>query len=239
MTVENAWALVTGAGRGIGRAIAVALSGQGYSLALVARSNEQLLETATACTNAGAPKTAVFATDLTVSAKVEALVERLHGECGPIDVLVNNAGMMVEGNADDGEPDQWERMLALNALTPMRLTRRLAPGMIEREHGTIINLGSVAAFEGMKGAGAYAASKFALRGWSLSCYQRLRLYGIKVMLINPAFVNTDLVSHIPGVVQQHMLQPEDIAQAALFAITSSPACCPEELTLRLTRSAME
>ena len=87
-------------------------------------------------------------------------------------------------NADDGEPDEWERMLALNVLTPMRLTRRLAPSMIERGRGTIINVGSVAAIEAMQSAGAYAASKFALRGWSLSCYQRLRDHGKRIVGIS-------------------------------------------------------
>ena len=127
--------------------------------------------------------------------------------------------------------------VAVNVMAPMRLTRRLAPKMIEREHGTIINMGSVAALEGMGGAGLYAASKFGLRGWSLSCYQRLRGYGIKVVLINPAYVDTALVSDVPGVMHVRMLRPEDVAQAAMLAVTSSRACCPEEITLKLTRSA--
>jgi short-subunit dehydrogenase len=233
----KSWAVVTGAGRGIGRAIAVALAERGYGLALAARTREQLEGCATACREAGAADTAIFTADLTVGSEVDGLADAVLAHCGRVEILVNNAGMAVTGNADEGDPDEWDRLMALNVSAPMRLTRRLAPAMIERESGTIINLGSVAALEGMQGAGAYATSKFALRGWSLSCYQRLRGYGIKVVLLNPAFVDTELVSGFGGAIRERMLQPGDIAQAAMLAVTTSPACCPEEINLRLTKSA--
>ncbi len=85
-------------------------------------------------------------------------------------------------------------MFALNVHAPMRLTRRLAPVMQQRTSGVIINMGSIAAVEPMTSSCAYAATKYALRGWSLSCYQALRHHNIKVMLINPAFVNTPMVA---------------------------------------------
>ena len=109
-------------------------------MALAARSREQLSEAAGACEAAGAPGTAIFAADLSVGSEVDALVEQVAASCGAIDVLVNNAGMAVTGNADEGDPDEWERLLALNVLAPMRLTRRLAPAMIERELGTRVGI---------------------------------------------------------------------------------------------------
>jgi short-subunit dehydrogenase len=128
-------------------------------------------------------------------------------------------------------------MLSLNLSAPMRLTRRFAPGMLERERGITINIGSIAAIEGMTQSGAYAATKHGLRGWSLSSYAALRERGIKVVLINPAFVDTELMRDMKGVDFSRTLRPEDVAEAALLAVTTSPACCPQEIVLRLTRPA--
>jgi len=127
--------------------------------------------------------------------------------------------------------------MAINVLAPMRLIRRLAPGMIERKSGTIVNIGSVAAIEPMKSSGAYAASKHALRGFSLSTYDRLREHGIKTVLINPAFVHTPMIAGVPGIRTERLLTPEDVAAAAMLAVDTSPMCCPTEITLRLTLRA--
>jgi NAD(P)-dependent dehydrogenase (short-subunit alcohol dehydrogenase family) len=154
-----------------------------------------------------------------------------------VDVLVNNAGIFAAGNADDGDPDAWDRMMAINALAPMRLIRRLAPGMIARKHGVIVNVGSVAAIEPMRATGAYAASKHALRGFSLSTYDRLRDHGIKTVLVNPAFVHTSMIAGVPGIKTERLLTPEDVAAAAMLAIDTSAMCCPSEITLRLTLRA--
>lgn len=236
---QGGWALVTGAGRGIGAAVARMLARHGYRLALTARTPEQLQAVAADCEANGAPKTRVYPADLTQPRAVDELAEAVLQDVEAVDVLVNNAGMGVRGTASEGDPDAWERMLALNLSAPMRLTRRLSEPMVERELGTIINIGSIAAIEGMTNSGAYAASKHGLRGWSSSTYRHLRGYGIKVTLINPAFVETELVAARAGVRFDRMLRPQDVAQAAELAITSSPMCCPEEITLRLTRYAYE
>ncbi len=234
MLLQNQTALVTGASRGIGRAIARALAGEGARLVLVSRSAGDLEKTASLCRTDGAEAVSVRSLDLADSGAVEELCEEILSD-GGVDVLVNNAGMFVEGTALDGDPGTWESGLRLNVLAPMHLTRRLAPGMTGRERGTIINLGSVAAIEGMQGAGAYATTKHALRGWSLSCYQALRGYGVKVVLINPGFVDTDMTAGVQGADRSRMLAPEDVAEAAMLAIRTRPACCPEEITLRLTK----
>ena len=232
-------ALVTGASRGIGRAIAVALASEGATLEITARNESSLEETAKLCEQAGAASVTSRAIDLSSSEGTETLCSTLIEGHGRVDVLVNNAGVYVSGHALDGDPDDWERGLAVNVAAPMRLTRRLSPGMVDAGGGAIINIGSVAAIEGMTDAGAYAATKHALRGWSLSCYQKLRLAGIKVVLINPAFVDTEMTAGVSGADRSRMISPGDIADAAMLAVRTSPACCPEEITLRLTRSPFD
>lgn len=236
--LEGQRALVTGAGRGIGRAIALALGAEGAELALAARTTEQLEATADEARRAGASAVSVHSIDLADAEAVDHLCSDLVAR-GGVDIVVNNAGIGTHGEALAGDPDEWERLMQVNVLAPMRLTRRLAPAMAQRERGTIVNIGSIAAIEGMTRSGAYAASKHALRGWSLSCYQQLRTYGIKVTLINPAFVDTPLTAGVQGAKRERMLQPEDIAEAAMLAIRTSPSCCPEEITLRLTKRPVE
>jgi len=233
--LDGQTALVTGASRGIGRAIAVALAREGASVALTARTADDLQVTAEACAEAGAAATSVHALDLHDQRAVDTLCDALLQKHGGVDVLVNNAGVLVAGTALEGDPDDWERALVLNVAAPMRLTRRLAPGMVDRERGTIVNLGSIAAIEGMTGAGAYATTKHALRGWSRSSYQRLRSAGVKVVLVNPAFVDTEMTAGVQNADRTRMLHVDDIAEAVMLAVRTSPACCPEEITLRLTK----
>mmetsp|Transcript_60850 Transcript_60850/g.101023 ORF Transcript_60850/g.101023 Transcript_60850/m.101023 type:complete len:135 (+) Transcript_60850:3-407(+) len=128
-------------------------------------------------------------------------------------------------------------MLFLNLHAPMRLTRRLAPGMADRRKGVIINIGSVAGVEPMSGTfAAYAAAKHGLRGWSTSIYQSLREYNVKVCLVSPGFVNTPLVSEDLPLIRENMIQPEDLSELCLLPFRVSSACVPTEVTLRLTLS---
>ncbi len=236
--LEDKWALVTGAGRGIGRAIALALAAEGAKLALVARTREQLDAVCDECQAAGAAGALVVTADLADGEQVDKLIKAiLTNTGGRIDVLVNNAGIHRPGNALDGEPEDWETMFAVNVHAPMRMTREIAPRMVSQREGTIINIGSISGVEPMRTGSAYAASKWALRGWSLSCYERLRHDNIKVCLINPPFVRTAMTEGISGVIPERMLTPEDVAEAAMLAVRTSAMCCPQEITLRLTRTA--
>jgi len=127
----------------------------------------------------------------------------------------------------------------LNVQSPMALMHLLAPKMVEQQDGVIINIGSVAGVEPMTWAGAYAATKWALRGWSLSCYQELRSHNVKVCIINPGMVRTDMATeNFTGAQLDRMLDPEDIAECALLPFRLSSKCVPCDLTLRLTRYAM-
>lgn len=236
MEIKGWQALVTGGGRGIGRAIALGLAAAGAKVVVISRTESELKETVAKCLAAGG-KAHYHVADLTNPEVTETAIGQLLTEYQHFDILVNNAGMGVAGSAEEGDPNEWEKMMQLNLSAPMRLTRKIAPGMIQREKGIIINIGSVAAIEGMKRGGAYAATKHGLRGWSLSCYERLRPYGIKVVCIHPGYVATKMVKGMKGVDVERMICPEDVAQACMLAVHTSPMCCPVEITLRPTRPA--
>ncbi|CAD7702496.1 unnamed protein product [Ostreobium quekettii] len=231
--LKGKWCLVTGAGRGIGRSIALALAREGGSLALAARSRDQLESVAEECRAAGAGQVEVHTADLSDGKAVDALAEGLVARHGGVAVLVNNAGIAGPGMSPlAGDPDEWEKLLMLNLMAAMRLTRRLAPGMVERNEGTIINISSILGLENDQYSGVYSASKFGLRGWSLSCHETLRRSNVKVVLINPGWTDTPLVWKIPGAVRADMITPEDVAEACLLALKTSSKCVPTEITLR-------
>mmetsp|Transcript_17828 Transcript_17828/g.47052 ORF Transcript_17828/g.47052 Transcript_17828/m.47052 type:complete len:243 (-) Transcript_17828:34-762(-) len=235
-------ALVTGAGKGIGAAIALAYAKEGARLVLAARTKADLEAVAVECGKLAPGKEVnIFPVDLSTPAGVDSLASFVL-EGGGCDVLVNNAGRVSDGNATQGDVDDWDRMMYLNVNGVMRLTRQLLPSMVEKKWGTLINMGSIAAIEGMSGTQAvYAASKHAIRGWTNSIYQDLRHHNIKVCLINPAFVNTPLVATMghPNLLPERMIQPEDVAEVCLLPIRMTAGCVPSEVTLRLTLSAFK
>lgn len=237
--ITGRWALITGAGSGIGEAIALAYAKKGLNLILVGRRQSALEAVAEKCKSLSSTvQCEVVSCDLTDSQAVDKLSADVIDKHGGVEVLVNNAGMGGDGGgtALQGDPDVWDKMFSLNVSAPMRLTRRLAPAMVERGQGIIVNMGSIAGTEPMTESAAYAASKYAMRGWSLSTWAKLRHFNIKVMLINPAFVNTPMVVKC-GAIPERMIQPDDIAQCALMPLTTSPGCVPREVTLHLTLSA--
>lgn len=228
--------LVTGGSRGIGRAIAEAYAEQGAKLALVARTTSQLEETAESCRKLGAPEAHVFSADLTDGKQLADLVKQLEAKFQMVNVLVNNAGMQSKSGSTprEGDLDEWEMLLKLNTLAPMRLTRLVTPKMVEAKEGLIVNIGSVAALEPMSSVCDYAASKWGLRGWSLSCHDNLRKDNIKVVIIHPGMVRTDMTTNdsTEASAQKRMIQPTDIAEAALLAVRMSPSAVPNEITVR-------
>jgi len=230
--LADKWVLITGAGRGIGQAIAEAFAEQGASLILVARSEDQLQETAKGCKDKGAPATEIHATDLTNPQAIEELANQLLSK-HEIYGLVNNAGMSPGKDANGpvgGDIAKWEMTLKLNVLAPMQWTRLLAPAMQKRREGLIINMGSVAAVEPSASMAVYTASKHAIRGWSLSCYAALRKDNIKVTLINPGMVETNMTEGMGD--SDKMIKVTDIAEAALLPVRTTIHAVPEEITIR-------
>ncbi|DBA71124.1 TPA: hypothetical protein ACH3X2_011534 [Trebouxia sp. C0005] len=229
------WCVVTGGGAGIGQAIAETFAAEGASIALVARSKDKLEEVAKGCKSKGAPQVETHSVDLLDLQALDKFAKSFLSSHKHCDVLVNNAGMMGQGTPTEGDISKWEKCIQLNLLAPMALTHAFSPGMVEKKEGLIINMGSVAALEPMKSTPVYAASKWGLRGWSLSCYDALRQHNVKVVCIHPAAVNTPMTEGM--FIPDRCLQPTDIAEAAMLALRTSSACVPSEITLRLTLSA--
>lgn len=240
-TLAGKWALVAGAGKGIGTAIAVALAQEGAGVALCAKTQTELEVTAAACRAVGCENVEMYAYDLSQGKEVDALAEQMIQKHGGCEVLVNNSGGFSPGNPLEGDPDAWVHMFSLNVHAGMRLTRRLAPRMAERQSGAIFDIGSVAALESMSGEyAAYAASKWAMRGWGASSYLTLRHKNVKCCRINPAYVNTGFaVEGQTELIPERMIQTTDIANYIRFVLHTSAGCVPEEITLRLAMSAFK
>jgi len=193
--LDGRHALVTGAGRGIGRAIALQLAERGAALTLVARSLEALTEVAEAVTTAGAASVAVEPVDLLDRDERAELCETVAASA---DVLVNNAGMAPSAPLERTGDDAWDDVLELNVTAPFALCRAALPAMAERGYGRVINLASTAALEGYAYTAAYVASKHALLGLTRAlraeAAARWQDADLAVSAVCPGFVDTDIVA---------------------------------------------
>jgi 3-oxoacyl-[acyl-carrier protein] reductase len=224
-------AIVTGAGRGIGRAIAVALSRAGARVVLAARSEAELRGVADEIRR-GDGDALVLPTDVTRDDDMESLVKRTQKEWGSIDILVNNAGWGKTGPVVNSKIEDWDATLKVNLRAPMVLSRLVLPAMLEKKGGAIINIGSISAKAGQANTAAYSASKFGLLGFTQSLFEEVREYGVKVSVILPGFVDTPLIPQNKRVDRSKMIRPEDIAETVLFVLSSPPNSCPVEITVR-------
>ncbi len=224
-------AIVTGGGRGIGRAIALALAEAGAAVVLAARSRQQLAAVAAEIRDAGGQALAV-PTDVTQDTAVEALVEQVVGERGRIDVLVTAAGTGSFGPVAEAKASDWDAMLAVNLRAVMVSARAVLPVMLRQRSGTILNIASIAASRPIAGTAAYTATKAGVLGFSRVLAEELRTVGIRVGVLVPGAVDTPLWDSIPGGPDRaRMLQPEDVARAAILMVTLPARASLEEVTL--------
>jgi short-subunit dehydrogenase len=128
--------------------------------------------------------------------------------------------------------EDWDQTLKVNLRAPMILAHLVVPQMIAKGDGAVINIGSISGKSGDANASGYAASKFGLIGFTQSLYEEVREYGIKVSVILPGFVDTPLIPETRQLDRSKMIRADDIAQAVHFVLTSSPSCCPVEITVR-------
>jgi 2-deoxy-D-gluconate 3-dehydrogenase len=190
-SLEGRVALVTGAGRGIGRAIAVALGGAGAAVACAGRSPEQVQAVA-ALVNAAGGRARAVRMDVTRPDDIAAGVAEVGAALGPVDVLVNNAGITLDKKTTEVTDEDWETVLATNLTSMFRCARAVAPGMMRLERGKIINIGSMYGVIGVPRYAAYCASKAAVDGLTRSLAAEWARHGIQVNCLAPGYVNTDI-----------------------------------------------
>lgn len=224
-------AIVTGAGRGIGRAVAQALAREGAAVALAARTRAEVAAVAEAIRTAGGRALAV-PTDVSQDAQVEALVDETVGQLGPVDILVNAAGVAAFGPVAGAKPEDWDAMLAVNLRAVMVCCRAVLPPMLRRRTGIIVNVASVAASRPIAGSAAYAATKAGVVAWSHVLAEELRADGVRVGVISPGAVDTPLWDAVPGGPDRaRMLTPDTVARVVLLMVTLPSGATLEDLTL--------
>ena len=227
-------AVITGAGRGIGAAIASNLASLGAVAVVCGRTRSLLQTTATAISKTGgrAEVAECDVTDLLSVETVAADVERRHGR---VDILVNNAGVGGFGGPLHTLPlESWEQVLNTNLRGVFYCIRAFAPLMIRVRTGHIINISSLAGKNALPNGAAYAASKWGLNGLSYSVAEELRTYNVRVSVVCPGSVDTELSPHA-GKDKSKMLQPSDVAHAVAMLVTQAPQSFMSEILLRPTQ----
>lgn len=227
-------AIVTGAGRGIGAAIARKLASLGATTVVCGRTQGPLESTATSISQAGG-KAEAMVCDVSSLPSVETAAKQVETSFGRADILVNNAGIGgFGGPLHQLSPDGWDQILNTNLRGVFYAVRAFAPLMIRARSGHIINISSLAGKNALPNGAAYAASKWGLNGLSYSVAEELRSHNIRVAVICPGSTNTDLSPHAgkdPG----KMLQPEDVAHAVAMLVTQSPQSFISEILMRPTQ----
>lgn len=223
-------ALISGGSRGIGLAIAERVADMGAQLSLCALRKGPLDAAAEELRKRGAK---VFATvaDVSRSGDVTRLVDETRAALGPIDILVNNAGLGRFGAFHELDEDIWDLTLNTNLKSVFMMSRAVAPEMIKRRAGQIINIASLAGKNAFKGGSIYCASKFGLMGLTACMAEDLRDYGIRVSAVCPGSVATEFSAH-SGRDLSKLLQPADVAHAVAALLTQGPTNFMSEILLR-------
>jgi NAD(P)-dependent dehydrogenase (short-subunit alcohol dehydrogenase family) len=229
-------AIVTGASRGIGRAVSVALAQEAATVVLAARSIQKLQETADKVTEAGG-KAEIVVTELTEEESIKNLVKVTNEKFSRLDILVNNAGVTHSARLEETITEDWERCMQVNARAPFILCREALPLLKKSQAGYIINIASVVGVKGYPLQSAYTSSKHALRGMTISLAEELKGSNIRVHLLCPGGVDTELVQKVrPDIKRDELMQPEEIAELILYLVTHKGNAVIDELHIRRATS---
>jgi len=230
-------AIVTGAGRGIGRAISIALAQEAATVVLAARSNDTLQEAADRVTQAGG-KAHVVVTELTDEQSIKALVKNTGKTFGRLDVLINNAGITHSARLEETATEDWERLMWVNARAPFILCREALALLRKSRAGYIVNIASVVGVKGYPLQSAYTSSKHALRGMTISLSEELRGSNIRVHLLCPGGVDTDMVARVrPDIPKDELIKPDEIAELVVYLVTHEGNAVIDELHIRRATAA--
>ena len=230
MAVQYKVAIVTGASRGIGYAIASELASQGYSLGLIARTQSDI-EEASRDIQKQFPDVKVIteAFDVVDGVCVEKFIRRVYADLGSVSVLVNNAGDYRLGTSSM-PMEELQRMMDVNFLSATRFVQAVLPSMKKLGRGYIFNIASLCGIEAYADVGSYCASKFALVGYSSSLAQELSPTGIKVTALCPSWVNTKQAGGAP-MKPEDMIQPDDIAVTIKYLLSLGPTASIREVVI--------
>jgi 3-oxoacyl-[acyl-carrier protein] reductase len=232
ISIENKVAVVTGSGRGIGRGIAMELGRLGAQVVLAARSRNELEETARMIGKSAS----VVPTDVRRKDDLQRLFEQTTTALGPVDVLVNAAGLGIFGPVIDFTDEAFEILIETNLRGIFFASRLVLPSMIERKQGHIINIASIAGKVGSANRALYCASKFGVVGFTESLAEEVRQHGVRVSVICPGSTDTRFSpSETSGKSRERMLQPEDIAHAVRMIVTQEPNSFVSEIIMRPTQ----
>lgn len=211
--IKGKKAIITGAGKGIGRSTALAFAKEGISLGLIARTKADLEAVAAEARDLGV-EVSIATADVSKNAEVVSAIEHVTNELGSVDILINNAGIAKFGGFLELEIEEWERIIQVNILGMYYVTRAVLPKMIEQKSGDIINISSTAGEKGGAVTSAYSTSKFGVLGLTESLAMEARKHNIRVSALTPSTVVTDLAIN-EGLVtgdEENVLQPEDMAE---------------------------
>ena len=231
-SLTNKTALVTGAGKGIGKAIAMALAAEGVHLGLLARTEKDVKELAAAI-EANGGKAAFATADVSNRQAVEEAVADLKSKLGSFDILINNAGTGTFGSFLELDPETWEQQVKVNLFGVYYVTRAVLPDMIAAKAGDIINISSTAGKSGSALTSAYSASKFGVFGLSESLMQEVRKLNIRVTALAPSTIVTDLAQSanlIKGD-PERVMHPEDFAEFVIAQLKLHPRLLLKEASI--------
>ena len=227
-------AIVTGAGRGIGAAIAHKLASMGAFVFLCGRTTAPLRATAASISASGGLAEAIEC-DVTDLSSVERFASRITDRSRQVDILINNAGVgQFGGPLHQLTPDGWDKVLNTNLRGVYYMIRAITPLMIERGSGHIVNISSLAGKNALPNGAAYAASKWGLNGLTYSVAEELRPHSIRVSVVCPGSVDTELSPHA-GKNPSKMLRPDDVAHVVAMLVTQAPQSFASEVLLRPTQ----
>ncbi|CAM3872113.1 3-ketoacyl-ACP reductase [Cohnella lubricantis] len=222
-SLQGKVALITGAGRGIGRAAAIALAQEGVHVGLIGRTMSNLVKVQQEAQALGV-KAAAAAADVKDLNSVTQAAERIQGELGEIDIVINNAGTAKFGKFLELTPEEWENIIRVNVMGVYNVTRAVLPGMIERQSGHIVNISSTAGERGAALTSSYSASKFAVLGLTESLMQEVRKHNIRVTALTPSTIATDLAieQKLTDGNPEKVAQPEDLAELIVANLKLNP-----------------
>lgn len=234
MTLKNKVAIVTGASRGIGKSIAIALARHGADVVVASRNRDELREVEAQLQRFGC-QSMIIPTDLKNEAEINQLVDKTLKIFNKIDILINNAGLGIFKNVVDFDVSDWDLMWQINVRAMFLCTKAVLPHMIENNQGAVVNIASLAGKNGFATGAGYCATKFAVMGFSKSLLLEVRKHNIRVITVCPGSVDTPFFDHTPLTPNREtILQPQEVGDTIIAALMMPARATISEIEIRPT-----